>query len=202
MESVVDFFTKNFIDYVWLAVILVSMIPTLESKIAIPLAMNKAIWGEMALAPFASFTLAAFGSLIPCYAIIFFTRYLKNKTSGFFINKHLSKYIAKSSKIEHSKNQFSKYVALSCFTAVPLPLTGVWSASLIAGLTKLNIHFAFISISIGAMISAGIITLLCCLFNNSVGSILIVSLILIVIFVIFNILYMLINSYSKKKKRS
>ena len=190
-------------DYVWFAVLIVSMIPTLESKIAIPLAMNRTIWGEMALNPFYSFVIATLGSIIPCYLIIFTTRYLRGKTSGFFVNKHLSKYLVKSNKIEGSKNQFAKYLALTCFTAVPLPLTGVWSASLIAGLTKLNINLSFLSISIGAMISSAIITLLCCVFSNSVGYILLVSLIMIVIFIIFNLIYTFIkaNYINKKMKQ-
>ena len=200
MENLLDFFTNNFLSCVWFAVILVAMIPTLECKIAIPLAMNSSIWGEIALSPFASFCLATLGSIIPCYLIIFLTRYLKNMTSGFFINKHLSKYLAKSNKIEGSKSQFSKYIALMCFTAVPLPLTGVWSASLIAGFTKLNINLSFLSISAGALVSSAIITILCTIFENSVGYILLVSLALIIIFIIFNIIYIIFKSFISQKK--
>ncbi len=201
MENLLDFFANNFLEYVWVAVLLVSMIPTLESKIAIPLAMNTAIWGEMALSPFLSFLVATLGSIVPCYIVMFFTRYFKSKTTGFLHNKHFSKYITKSAKIENSKNKFSKYLGLACFTAVPLPLTGVWSASLIAGLTNLNIHLSFMSISIGAMISSAVITILCCLFNNSVGFILLASLILIVVFTVSNIMFTLFKSLKSKKMK-
>jgi hypothetical protein len=77
---------------------------------------------------------------------------------------------------------------LACFVAVPLPLTGVWSGSLIAGLTSLNINYSFISIVCGSIISCGTMTLLCTLFSNSTTYILIFSLIIVIAFSFINLL--------------
>lgn len=65
MDFILDFFSSNFYNCVWLAVILIAICPTLESKIAIPFAMNTAIWGTHALTPFAAFILSFLGSLLP-----------------------------------------------------------------------------------------------------------------------------------------
>jgi len=54
MNFLVDFFSNNFENCIWLAIILIAICPTLESKIAIPLAMNTDIWGNNALPPAAA----------------------------------------------------------------------------------------------------------------------------------------------------
>ena len=193
MISITDFLTNNFENCVWLAIILVSMIPTLESKIAIPLAMNNEIWGNSAFSPWLAFLLAAVGSLIPSFFIIIIARKLKDRATGFIT----SKYIQKSQEINKQESNFKKYLLLTGFVAIPFPLTGVWSGSLIAGFTNLNIKWSFISILLGNIISAGTITLLCCLFSTSLTYILIVSLLIIIVFLFID----LFISMFKTKKR-
>ena len=193
MISITDFLTNNFENCVWLAIILVSMIPTLESKIAIPLAMNNEIWGNSTFSPWLAFLLAAVGSLIPSFFIIIIARKLKDRATGFIT----SKYIQKSQEINKQESNFKKYLLLTGFVAIPFPLTGVWSGSLIAGFTNLNIKWSFISILLGNIISAGTITLLCCLFSTSLTYILIVSLLIIIVFLFID----LFISMFKTKKR-
>lgn len=197
MNNISEFFLNNFSDCVWLVVILFAMIPTLESKIAIPLALNKSIWGAHALSPISALLLAFIGSIIPCYLVILFVRGIRKKTTFFLHSKFLQKYAIKGAQIER-KNNFHKYMSLAAFVSVPIPLTGVWSGSLISGFSNLNIHFSFVSISIGAFVSAGAITLLCCLFDNSISSIFILSLIIIITYLLFD----LILSYIKPRKKS
>ena len=197
-----DFFSSNFYNCVWLAVILIAICPTLESKIAIPFAMNTAIWGTHALTPFAAFILSFLGSLLPCYAIMLIVRKIKSKTSGFVIDKILKKYISKSQNLENYKSNFSKYFTLATFVSVPLPLTGVWSGSLIAGLSNLNINYCFIAITIGSLISAAAITILCTLFENSIAYIFMISLVIIIAFMFVDLFISLIKSKAKKKKNS
>ena len=189
MDNFIGFIGENFSNCVWLAVILVAMCPTLESKISIPLAMNTAIWSDNVLQPLTAFLLSFFGSIIPCYLIILIIRKLKQKTTGFVINKFLQKYRFKGQAIQKQTSEFKKYVALTALVAVPLPLTGVWTGSLIAGLSNLNIHYAFISITIGALISSLAITLLCTVFQNSVSYIFIISLIILIVFMLGVLLF-------------
>lgn len=198
MDFVVDFFVDNFQNCIWLVAILIAMCPTLESKIAIPLAMNTSIWGANALSPFVSFLLAFLGSIIPSYLIMLIARKLKSKTTGFISSKLFHKYTIKGSSIESKQSEIKKYLALAGFVAVPLPLTGVWTGSLIAGFTNLNLNYSFLAIAIGGAISAGAITLLCSIFTNSISYIFMISIIIVIAFLFIDLFW----SMFKRKKKS
>ncbi len=200
MNFILDFFTENFYNCVWLLVVIVAICPTLESKIAIPLAMNTALWGTNALSPFFALILSFLGSLLPSYIIMFIVRKIKSRTSGFIINKYLKKYISKSKNLENHKNNFLKYFMLTAFISVPLPLTGVWTGSLIAGLSNLNINYCFISITIGSLISATAITILCTLYENSITYILMISLVIIILFMFIDLFISLLKPKINKNK--
>ncbi len=199
----IDFFVDNFSSCVFLAVILMALIPTIESKIAIPFGLSYAIWGEATLSPVVAFLCAYVGSMIPCIFIIIIIRKLKNKTSGFVCDKFLSKaenrYSKRLEKLSSKSKTFYKLSTLALFVAVPLPLTGVYTGSLIAGLSNLKIYQAFIAIAVGEFISCLAITLLCVLFEDSTFLILIASLIILAIFIIFDLIFMLVKNKRKLK---
>lgn len=199
MDWFINFLQNNFSNCVWLAILLISMVPTIESKIAIPLAMNEAIWGTNVLSPLTTFFISSIGSIIPCIFIIIIVRKLKSKTTGFVTNKFFQKYTLKSQTVNSRNSTLKKYITLTSFVAIPIPLTGVWTGSLIAGLTNLNIKNCIISISIGAIISAGIVTILCLTFLNSITYILIISLAIIILFLFGDLLSSYIKSIRKDK---
>ena len=194
--SLIDFLSNTFSENVWIIVIIVAMIPTLESKIAIPLAINKVIWGSNVLGIFPAFLLAYIGSIIPCYFILLIFRKIKNKSSLVFVNKYLTKYISKSYSVSNKDTNIKKCLSLMCFVAIPLPLTGVWSGSIVAGLSNLNLGYCFLLIAFGALISAGVTSLFCTLFTNSVVSILMISLIIVIVFLFIDILIELFKKRS------
>ena len=197
-----EFFVDNL--PIVLVVILVAMIPTLESKIAIPLGLSYAVWGEGTLSPILSFVCAYLGSMIPCIFVLLLTRKIKNKTSGFvhdkFFSKVSEKYQKRLEKLSGKGKTIYKLTALSFFVAIPLPLTGVYAGSLIGGLSNLKIWQSFIAIAIGELISCTVVILLCTLFENSAFYVLIASLILVVLFVLFDLILMLIKKYRLNKK--
>lgn len=199
----IDFFVDNFSSCVFLAVILMALIPTIESKIAIPFGLSYAIWGEATLSPVVAFLCAYVGSMIPCIFIIIIIRKLKSKTSGFVCDKFLSKaenrYSKRLEKLSSKSKTFYKLSTLALFVAVPLPLTGVYTGSLIAGLSNLKIYQAFIAIAVGEFISCLAITLLCVLFEDSTFLILIASLIILAVFLIFDLIFMLVKNKRKLK---
>lgn len=199
MDFLADFFVQNFAGCVWLAVILVAMCPTLESKIAIPLAMNTAMWGSSTLSPFIAFLLASLGSILPSYLIILLSRKCKNKATGFISSGIFRKYTIKGSSFENKSSEIKKYLCLAGFVSIPLPLTGVWTGSLIAGMTNLKLNYAFLSISIGGLISAGAMTLLCTIFTNSISYIFIISLIIVILFLFVDLF---LSIYKHKKIKS
>ena len=58
------------------------------------------------------------------------------------------------------------YTALALFVSIPLPITGAWTAVLIASLLNLKPLKSFLFISIGLIVSGSIITLICQNFSN------------------------------------
>ncbi len=201
MDWFIEFLETNFSNCVWLAVLIVAMLPTIESKIAIPLAMNSDIWGINALSPFSAFVIATIGSILPSLLIIFVIRKLKSKTAGFVTSKFLQKYKNKTNIVTNKNSHLKQYLTLATFVSVPIPLTGVWTGSLIAGLSNLNIKYCFFAISFGAIISSAIVTILCIKFSNSITTILIASILVIVIFLFGDLLYSYIKEILIKRKK-
>ena len=200
----VEFFADNFSNCVFLAVLLLALIPTVESKVAIPFGLSYAIWGDATLSPVVAFICAFIGSMLPCVIVIFVVRKIKNKTTGFLHDKFLQKfqnhYQRKLKELGKKEKTFQKLLFLAFFVAIPLPLTGVYSGSLIAGLSDLKILPAFVAIAVGELLSCLAILILCMLFENSVFYIFISSLVILGIFLIFELCFILIKKINKKRK--
>lgn len=192
-----DIFIENFQSCIWLACILLAMIPTLETKIAIPFAMNPLFWGTNALPAWQACIFAFLGSMIPSLAIISFTRFCKSKTSVLLVNS--KKFSVKAKQLEKQTSTFKKYLMLCGFVAIPLPLTGVWTGSLIAGISNLNVWKSMLAIMIGSAISCSIMTLICVFFSNSIGTILIISLCLIIAFLAIDLFVTIFKRERKKR---
>ena len=146
-----EFFVDNFSPE-W-AVLLVAAIPLFESKVAIPLGLSVQIWGAEALSVLSSFFLSLIGSMLPVVFVILIVRFIKNKTSGFVYDKFVvriqEKYKGSLDKMSAKNTTLKKCVLLATFVAIPLPLTGVYSGSLIAGFTSLKIWQSFLAIFVG-----------------------------------------------------
>lgn len=64
---------------------------------------------------------------------------------------------------ESKKSDFRKMLGVFAFVAIPLPLTGVWTGSAVAALTKLSYPKALLSVVAGNLVATSILTLLCVL---------------------------------------
>ncbi len=139
----------------YLYVFLISMLPFIELRGAIPIGIL-----QFDLNPLFVLIVAIIGNLIP---VPFFLVFLED------IEKHLRKYpqIAKKMdcifertrrKSEDSVKRW-EYLSLIIFVAIPLPGTGAWTGSLIAYLFGFEVKRAFFMILFGVII-AGIIVLL------------------------------------------
>lgn len=73
MGFLTDFFAKVFNDNIVLATILISVVPIIELRGAIPFATNTAIWGNLALSNWRAMLFALVGSslVVPIVALIF-----------------------------------------------------------------------------------------------------------------------------------
>jgi uncharacterized membrane protein len=80
---------------------------------------------------------------------------LYKKTADFFLNRIHKK----SKQLEPRINQYG-YIALALFTAIPLPVTGAWTSSIIAWLLGLNRKKSFFAVSLGVILAGIIVTFL------------------------------------------
>lgn len=133
-------------------VFVVAMVPIIELRGAIPLGI------ALGLDFWTVFLISLLGSMFPApFLILFFTKALAwMQKKGWFpkitawIDHHFQ---AKSEKI--GKWQFWGIVT---FTAIPLPGTGVWTASAIASIIKIPVKKALAAVLLGDLI-AGLIVL-------------------------------------------
>ena len=197
-----ELFSNVFFNNVYLAVFFVSMIPTVESKVAIPFAMARPIWGESALSAFMAGLIAFLGSLLPTVLMILFGKLLKKKVHIMVVEKWVEKFRAKNKnkldKIKDKKSDFKKCFLLASFVAVPLPLTGVYTGGLIAGLCDLSFWKGFASVVIGEVFSCLIVCIFCALFENASLYIFLFALSMCFLYVAVALVVSLI----KKKKES
>lgn len=153
MDNVIFQFFNQYFTREW-AVFFISWLPIVELRGAIPLAIT------LGISPLKAFLLAVAGNAVPVIPILLLLEPIRKfLIANFnFMNSCFEwldeRTLKKSGKIE-------KYgaLALILFTAIPLPTTGAWTASLAAILFKIKFKYAFPAIMIGILI-AGLIMII------------------------------------------
>ena len=140
----------------YLSVLVISMAPIIELKGAMPigLALGLGVWE--------TFFTALIGSCLPVPFLILFIRKLLEWMSGCkirFFQKFAGFLNRKIEKGQQSRFfETSALLGLFAFVAIPLPTTGVWTGSMIAGVLKLRMRTALPIIVAGNSV-AGLIVL-------------------------------------------
>ena len=140
----------------YLFVFLISMVPLIELRGAIPYA----VIFELPLLP--SYIVAIIGNMIPVPFIFFFARKVLewgsklkikwiSKFCNFCINKGL-----KAKKALLDKSDKGIYIALMLFVGIPLPGTGAWTGTLAASFLDLDFKKSCVFVCLGVIL-AGII---------------------------------------------
>ena len=191
-----QFFFDSFSNYAFLSVFFLSMVPTLESKVAIPFGLSKLVWGEKALSVFSACFWAGLGCFLPSLLVFWATRILKKKACGVLIEKIESKY---KNKMRKSISDFKKCLYISMFVAVPLPLTGVYSGAVIAALSNLKFWKAFFSLLVGEIISCLIVATASICFRDS-SVVFVIAICLILVFVLCELLKYIIKKAKERRE--
>lgn len=131
---------------------LVSMVPVIELRGAIPIATG------MGLSPFVAIPVAIVGNLLPIPFIIIFIKKIfawMRKVSP-KLNAVVDKMEAKAEK---NKAKVLKYAfwGLTIFVAIPLPGTGAWTGALVAAMIDMPLKKAFPSVVLGVLIAGAIV---------------------------------------------
>lgn len=143
-----------------LIVFIVSMVPLIELRGAIPIAIGM----DLGLPEWAVLLIATIGNIVPVPIIYLFARKVlewgsKVKWQPFrkFCNFCLKKGEKAGEKLL-KKAKSGVYFALFLFVAVPVPGTGAWTGTLAASILNLDFKKAIIAISAGVLV-AGLIML-------------------------------------------
>lgn len=138
----------------YLIVFFISMVPLIELRGAIPVAIG------MGLDTLPSIAVCAVGNLLPVPIIYFFARKFliwgldKPYISGICHFFH-DKGEAAGQKLSSSRfGRFGLMVALIVFVGIPVPGTGAWTGTLGASFLDLGIKKTALSVTLGVLIAA------------------------------------------------
>jgi len=131
---------------------IISMLPIIELRGAIPVAFAMGLNWQTAI------ICAIIGNILPIPFILLFLNWIfefmkKHNIFKDLVVKLEERALAKSDKV--LKYQFW---GLALFVAIPLPGTGGWTGALIASVMKMNKKEAFLSILIGILSAAVVVT--------------------------------------------
>ncbi|MEW5759889.1 MAG: small multi-drug export protein [Candidatus Thermoplasmatota archaeon] len=113
------------------------------------------------------FILSIIGNITPVPIILlFFSKVEKYLRKYMFWDKLLTRIFNATRKKAVGKIKKYESLALVIFVAIPLPLTGAWTGSLIAYLFLLKMKESIIIISIGVLIAGLIVSGICIAFQN------------------------------------
>lgn len=132
---------------------LISMVPVLELRGAIPLGVLNGldIWAALAV--------AIVGNLVPVPFIIIFIRKIFKWMQG--KSESLAKLVKKfEDKADAKKDKVLKYEfwGLMILVAIPLPGTGAWTGALVAAMLDMQLKRAFPAIMVGVIVAGIIVT--------------------------------------------
>ena len=109
----------------WISTFLISLLPIVELRGAIPFGVDTNIWGDGALSHWGAFGVALLGNILVaaviCALLVPVFGFLRKiKFFARFVNFFEQRFINKAAKMNHTTKKFL-FVFLFC--AVPLPLT-------------------------------------------------------------------------------
>ncbi len=134
-----------------LATFLISMVPIIELRGALPIAEANGLSQTIAI------PVAVVGNILPVPFIILFIRrvfaWIRHKMPKLdgAVTRLEERALKKSGKVRESV-----FWGLFFFVAIPLPGTGAWTGALIAALLDLRLRKAFPAIALG-VITAGVV---------------------------------------------
>lgn len=196
--AMADFFGSSY-----LAVGLVSLFPMVEARGAIPMAL------ELGIEPWIAYIYCCCTAFLVCPVLILTFKPLIEwlKTTPQF--KKVAVFLAenfqsKANKIENGdstaatrKTTLKKLLGLYAFVALPMPMTGIWTGSIVASFMNLKWYYTVPVIFVGNLTAGGIIALLAhILGDNSYIIILILG-----VFIAITVVSLAITAYTKTKNK-
>ncbi len=147
-----------------LATALMAMVPVLELRAAIPFGIE--VFG---LSPVEAMVMSYLGNAVPAFVILFGLEAIVRWSDRHikWCNHCITRFMKRTERIFHGKYKRYGALALFIFTAIPLPVTGVWTASVAAVVFRVKWKYSMPAILLG-MVVAGIMVTLVTLFAGGV----------------------------------
>ena len=144
----------------FLIIFLVSMVPLIELRGAVPIAVT------MGLPEIPSLMIAIIGNMIPVPFIFLFARRIlvwgkDKKYIGKFFTWCLKKGEKGGKKLQKKAGQ-SVYLALFLFVGIPVPGTGAWTGTLAASILDLDFKKTTIAVLSGVLLAGCIMLAISC----------------------------------------
>jgi uncharacterized membrane protein len=136
-------------------IIILSATPISELRVAIPLAIT-----TFDFPWYYAFLLAVIGNMLPVPFILLFIESAAKFLSRIPVMKKFFDWLFSVARKRSDKVQKYKFLGLLLFVAIPLPITGAWTGSLIAVILGIGFKQAFFSIFAGVVIAGVIVTCL------------------------------------------
>ena len=211
-EAISAFLSEVFNDNVVLATILISIIPLIELKGAIPFGVSEKFWGAGALNEWSAMFLSVLGGFFVTIVLSLIFKPLYNwlKDKKFF--KSFLEFFTSSAKKKSEEVDFNeldrpntkkvwiRILAVFLFVAIPLPGTGVYTGTCLGVFCGLNFWQNICAVTIGNLVAGVIITTVCAIFPAFTDIILYIFLLIIFAFLIYKIIVHLIKKRNNKEK--
>ncbi len=139
-----------------LLIITISALPVVELRGALPVAINL-----LHMPWYRAFFLAIIGNLLPVPILLLFLDSLAGVISRVDIGRRLVNWVFEHTRRRGEAIERYEKIGLMLFVAIPLPITGAWTGSIVAFLLGLKFRYAFLSIMAGVVIAGAIVTSLC-----------------------------------------
>jgi len=136
-----------------LIVITVSTLPIVELRGAIPIAINLFDFPW-----YYALLLAIAGNLVPVPLLLLFFGAISRHLSRFGIFRRWFNWLEERARKRGKIVEKYKRIGLALFVAIPLPVTGAWTGSLVATIFEIKFKHALPSIFIGICIAGAIVT--------------------------------------------
>ena len=155
MSEIIQNFFLNIVGEK-LCVFFCSMLPIIELRGAIPMAFAFELpWWQ-------AYFLAVVGNLLPVPFILLFInvvlKWMSNSKIKFF-NK-VADFLYRRVEKKRAKIEKYSFWGLCLFIAIPLPVTGAWTGSLVAAVIGMKPWRAFVSALLGVMIAGVIVSII------------------------------------------
>lgn len=158
LDGMVDAIQNFFLETVGreLCVFFCSMIPIIELRGAIPLgaALGLPIWQ--------SYLLSVVGNMLPVPIILLFVKKVLSFMSRCrvkFFNK-VANYVYEKAEKNRARIEKYSFWGVALFVAIPLPMTGAWTGSLVAAMLDMKFFKAVLSALVGVLCAGVVMTLI------------------------------------------